>query len=330
MKRLPPLKSLQAFEAAGRHLSFTEAARELNVTPGAISQQIRQLEEFLEIRLFKRMNRQIVLTDAGQLFLPLISNGFEQFGEAVDLVRQQSSGGPLTITSAPSFVSKWLIPRLNRFKTRHPDIDVRIDTSDRLVDFVHEDIDVGIRFGDGEFPELETVYLFSFDLIPVCSPKLLEQGGGLNKVSDLKNYTLLHSQFDNYDPGWPDWAMWLKVVCAEEIDPSRGIYFNQTDIMFQAALDGQGVALVASVMAEAEIAAGRLVQPFAQRLPVKMNYHLVTTPQKARVPKVAAFRDWIVEESAYLREPSDGNGRDSLAGYPVGPVVAGEEGINDR
>ena len=302
MNNLPPLKSLQAFEAAGRHLSFTDAANELNVTPGAISQQIRLLEDRLEIKLFKRLNRQIVLTDAGQMFLPLISDGFSRFSEAVDLVRQQRSEGPLTITSAASFVSKWLIPRLRDFKLAHPDIDVRIDTSDRLVDFVHEDIDVGIRFGDGEYPELVTVYLFSFDLIPVCSPELLRHGGGLKQVSDLKNYTLLHSNYDELDPGWPDWAMWLKVVEADDVDPSHGIYIKQSDVLFQAALDGQGVALLANVMAEPEIAAGRLVQPFSTRLPVKMNYHLVTSPQKAKIPKVAAFREWILNESAYLRE----------------------------
>lgn len=302
MNRLPPLKSLQAFEAAGRHLSFTEAARELNVTPGAISQQIRLLEEFLEIKLFKRMNRLIVLTDVGQLFLPMISAGFEQFSEAVNLVRQRRSDGPLTITSAPSFVSKWLIPRLARFKSLHPNIDVRIDTSDRLVDFQHEDIDVGIRFGDGVYPELDTVFLFSFDLIPVCSPELIREGKGLKKVSDLKNYTLLHSNYDELDPGWPDWAMWLRVVNAEGVDSDHGIYFNQSDLLFQAAMEGQGVALLASVMAEPEIAAGRLVQPFTARLPVKLNYHLVTTPHKAGIEKVAAFREWVLAESAYLRD----------------------------
>ena len=302
MKRLPPLKSLQAFEAAGRHLSFTLAAQELSVTPGAISQQIRLLEEYLELKLFKRMNRQIVLTDAGQLFLPSISEGFAHIAEAVELVRQQRSDGPLTITSAPSFVSKWLIPRLGDFKAAHPGIDVLVDTSDRLVDFVHEDIDVGIRFGDGEYPELETVFLFSFDLIPVCSPDLLQRGGGLDKVSDLANYTLLHSNYDELDPGWPDWAMWLKVVGADDVDPGHGIYIRQSDLLFQAALEGQGVALLANVMAEPEIEAGRLVQPFSTRLPVKLNYHLVTTPQKAQVAKVAAFREWILSESAYLRE----------------------------
>jgi LysR family glycine cleavage system transcriptional activator len=302
MNRLPPLKSLQAFEAAGRHLSFTDAAQELNVTPGAISQQIRLLEEHLELKLFKRMNRVIVLTDAGQLFLPMISAGFEQFSEAVSLVRQQRSDGPLTITSAPSFVSKWLIPRLASFKTQYPQIDVRIDTSDRLVDFRHEDIDVGIRFGDGEYPELETLFLFSFDLIPVCSPELLQQGDGLKQVSDLKNFTLLHSNYDELDPGWPDWAMWLKVVDAEEVDASHGIYFNQSDLLFQAAMAGQGVALLANVLAEPEIAAGRLVQPFSARLPVKLNYHLVTSPQKARIAKVVAFREWVLAKSAYLRD----------------------------
>lgn len=305
MNRLPPLKSLQAFEAAGRHLSFTAAARELNVTPGAISQQIRLLEEFLEVKLFKRLNRQIVLTDDGQLLLPLISAGFEQFGDAVAMLRAKSSAGPLTITSAPSFVSKWLIPRLARFKAEHPGIDVRIDTSDRLVDFVHEDIDVGIRFGDGVYPELDTVYLFSFDLIPVCAPALMQQGQGLKQIFDLKHHTLLHSNYDEIDPGFPDWAMWLKVVEADDVDANHGIYFNQSDLLFQAALEGQGVALLANVMAEAEIEAGRLVQPFATRLPVKMNYHLVTTASKSQIPKVAVFREWILAESAYLRAESD-------------------------
>ena len=283
-------------------MSFTLAAQELNVTPGAISQQIRLLEEFLEIRLFQRLNRTIVLTDAGLLLLPETSKGFEHLRDAVSQVQRRADGGPLTITSAPSFVSKWLIPRLGRFKTRHPDIDVRIDTSDRLVDFSREDIDVGIRFGNGVYPELETVFLFSFDLIAVCSPDLLRDGQQLEVVSDLKKFTLLHSNYDEIDPGWPDWAMWLKVVEADEIDSTHGIFFNQSDQLFQAAVDGQGVALLANVLADPEIAAGRLVQPFSTRLPVKFNYHLVTSSHKAGLVKVVAFREWILDESAYLRD----------------------------
>jgi len=302
MIRLPPLKSLQAFESAARQLSFTLAAQELNVTPGAISQQIRLLEEFLETRLFQRLNRTIVLTEAGLLLLPETRKGFEHLRDAVSQVQKRADGGPLTITSAPSFVSKWLIPRLVHFKSLHPDIDVRIDTSDRLVDFSREDIDVGIRFGDGVYPELETVFLFAFDLIPVCSPDLLRDGKKLEVVSDLQKFTLLHSNYDEVDPGWPDWAMWLKVVGADEIDSTHGIFFNQSDQLFQATVDGQGVALLANVLADPEIAAGRLVQPFSTRLPVKFNYHLVTSSHKAGLFKVVAFREWILGESAYLRD----------------------------
>ena len=305
MNRLPPLKSLQAFEAAGRHLSFTEAARELNVTPGAISQQMRLLEEFLEVRLFKRLNRAIVLTDAGQLFLPLISKGFNNFDEAIGLLRNKRSDGPLTITAAASFISHWLIPRLGRFKALHPKIDVRIDTSNRLVDFMHEDFDLGIRFGNGVYPELESVFLFSYELVPVCAPELMQRGKGLKDISDLNEQTLLHSDYSDLDAAFPDWEMWLKVVGADNVDTSHGIYFSQADQLFQAAVDGQGVALIANVMVERAVADGRLVQPFSARLPVKMSYHLVTSPAKARIAKVRAFREWILEESAYLREQSD-------------------------
>jgi LysR family glycine cleavage system transcriptional activator len=296
------LNSLRAFESAGRHLSFSKAAEELSVTPGAISQQIRGLEDFLEIKLFKRRNRSIVLTDAGQIFLPLLSDGFSSISEAVDTVRKSQCDQPLTITAPPSFTSKWLIPRLCKFQSLHSDIDVRIDASSHLVDFVREDIDVGIRFGDGEYPELESIFLFSFDLIPVCSPELLTDGKGLGDVSDIRHHTLLHDDDRNNDPSWPDWAMWLATAGVDDIDASRGIYFNQGEMIIEAALEGQGIALVSSVMTAGEIESGRLVQPFETRLPVRLKFHLVTSAQKARNPKVAEFRQWILEESAYLRE----------------------------
>jgi LysR family glycine cleavage system transcriptional activator len=302
MATLPPLKSLRAFECAGRHLSFSKAAEELNVTTGAISQQIRGLEDFLEIKLFKRRNRSIVLTDSGQVFLPLLSEGFASITEAVDAVRRSQRDEPLTITAPPSFTSKWLIPRLCAFQRLYPDIDVRIDASSSLVDFVREDIDVGIRFGDGEYPELESIYLFSFDLIPVCSPELLTEGAGLKELSDIRHHTLLHSDDRDIDPSSPDWAMWLASAGVEDIDASRGIYFNQGEMIMEAALGGQGIALVGSVIAAGEIESGRLVQPFETRLPVRLSFHLVTTAQKARIAKVDVFRQWIVEESAYLRE----------------------------
>ncbi|MFT6372840.1 MAG: LysR family glycine cleavage system transcriptional activator [Gammaproteobacteria bacterium] len=300
--KLPPLNSLRAFEISGRRLSFSKAAAELNVTPGAISQQIRVLEEFLDVKLFKRRNRTIVLTDAGQLCLPLITDGFTSLSEAVKSVRQFNCDGPLTISSAPTFVSKWLIPRLCKFHDLHPDIDVRIDASTRLADFIYDDIDVGIRFGTGEFPGLESIYLFSFDLIPVCSPKLINQGKGLRQLSDIRHQTLLHSDLVEFDPSWPDWTMWLATANVTGVDPTRGIFFSQNDMMLEAALGGQGIALVSSVAAANDIEAGRLVQPFETRLPVRLSYHFVTSKQKSTNKKVVAFRQWLLDESAYLRD----------------------------
>ena len=307
MASLPPLNSLRAFEAVGRHLSFSKAANELNVTPGAISQQIRGLEEFLEIKLFKRRNRSIVLTDSGQVFLPLLSDGFSRIAEAVDSVRRSQGEEPLTITAAPSFTSKWLIPRLCKFQALHPEIDVRIDASSRLVDFVREDIDVGIRFGTGEIEGLDSNYLFSFDLIPVCSPDLKHEGKAVHDLSDIRHHTLLHSQDTDFDPSFPDWAMWLATAGVDDVDASRGIFFSQGEMVIEAAIEGQGIALGASVMVAGALESGRLVQPFETRLPVRLSFHLITTRQKARSSKIGAFRQWILDESAYLRDEEIGH-----------------------
>lgn len=302
MAILPPLNSLRAFESAGRLLSFSKAADELNVTPGAISQQIRGLEDFLDIKLFRRRNRSIILTDSGQIFLPLLSDGFSSITEAVDAVRRSQKDGPLTISAAPSFTAKWLIPRLCKFQALHPEIDVRIDATSRLVDFVREDIDIGIRFGTGEFEGLDSIYLFSFDLIVVCSPNLMHEGKGLHDLDDIRHHTLLLSDDSDLDPSWPDWAMWLATAGVEGVDPTRGIYFSQGEMVIEAAITGQGVALVASVMAADAIESGLLVQPFETRLPVRLSFHLITTLQKSRDPKICAFRQWVIDESAYLRE----------------------------
>ncbi len=305
MALLPSLNSLRAFETAGRLLSFSKAADELNVTPGAISQQIRGLEEFLEIKLFKRRNRSIILTDSGQIFLPLLSDGFSTITEAVDSVRRSQRDGPLTISAAPSFTSKWLIPRLCKFQALHTEIDVRIDASSRLVDFLREDIDVGIRFGTGEFAGLDSIYLFSYDLIPVCSPDLMHEGKGLHDLSDIRHHTLLHSDDTEFDPSWPDWAMWLATAGVDDVDANRGIYFSQGEMVIEAAIEGQGIALAGSVMAAGAIQSGRLVQPFETRLPVRLSFHFVTTRQKSRSSKVGAFRQWVLDESAYLREAEE-------------------------
>ena len=297
MKSLPPLNAVKAFEAAARFLSFTKAAQELNVTPGAVSQQIKLLEDYLDVHLFKRLNRQIVLTEAGQIFLPKLNQAFRLISESVEAVNSHHQDEPLTISAPPSFVAKWLIPRLSQFNKVHPEIDVRIDSSTRLVDFDQENIDVAIRFSQHEDTSLVSTHLMSLEIIPVCSPSLINTGEGLYKPEDLKHQTLLHYESGRNEQNWPEWPMWLATMGIKDVDSTRGIYFNQKDMLTQAAIESQGVALVATIIAENDINQGRLVQPFSMTMPIHFSYYLVSSSQKSRRSKVQAFKQWIVKES---------------------------------
>lgn len=298
MKRLPPLKALKAFEAAARQLSFSKAADELNVTPGAISQQIKALEQQLDTPLFERRNRQIILTEPGQLLFPKLSEAFKLIGEAVESIERQQQDEPLNITAPPSFVSKWLIPRLHLFNRQYPDINVRIDASTRLVDLERENLDIGIRFSQQEDLDLVSTHLMSLEIIPVCSPSLLESNPALTDPANLNQATLLHYENTQAELTWPDWNMWLATVGIENANTHRGIIFNQTDLMIQAALEGQGIALIATVYAKSDIEKGKLVQPFGESMPIEFSYYLVSSAHKARRQKVQLFKQWIIEQSA--------------------------------
>ncbi len=301
MKSLPPLNALRAFEAAARHLSFSLAARELHVTPGAISQQIKGLEQYLDMPLFKRMNRMITLTEAGLTLQPELNRAFRLMQQGVEAIKIQQEQTPLMITAPPSFVAKWLIPRLTDFNQQHPDIDVRIDSSTRLVDFEQENIDVGIRFSLTDDPQLDSTHLMSLDVIPVCSPQLLSTQPGLVTPQDLKHQTLLHYDIGMRGQSWPDWEMWLKTMDIEGVDTAHGIYFNQPDMLIQAAIEGQGVALVATVFADTDIRNGRLVQPFDLKMPIHFSYYLVSSRINAHKKKVQAFKQWIVAQCAQIK-----------------------------
>jgi LysR family glycine cleavage system transcriptional activator len=204
MTRLPPLNALRAFEAAARHLSFNAAAEELNVTPAAISHQIKALEADLGVKLFRRLNRAVRLTDAGQACVPGLRDGFERIAEAVARARQGDSVGLLTVTASPAVASKWLVPRLERFRARHPAIDLRIDASMRLVDLVREDVHVGLRYGAGKYPGLHTEQLVRSEVFPVCSPDLLKGKHPLRTPEDLRHHTLIHDETTTLDPRGPD------------------------------------------------------------------------------------------------------------------------------
>jgi len=304
MRRLPPLNSIRAFEATARHLSFSKAADELNVTPGAVSQQVKVLEDYLNLKLFKRKNRMILLTDEAQICLPLLSEGLDKLSQGIDSIREQSNHKPLTITASPTFASRWLMPGLTSFHQKFPDIDVRIDASNTMVDLVNDDIDVGIRFGNGDYPGLEAEYLFSQSVIPVCNPALLKGENKLLTPEDLKNHTLLHSHDDYFftDNTHVDWEMWIATVGAKGVDASRGLHFSQHNLLIEAAVRGQGVALVGSITVSNELESGELVKPFEDSdIPLSPSYYLVYSNTKARLTRMKIFRQWLLDEVKKVR-----------------------------
>lgn len=288
---LPSLNGLRAFEAAARHMSFKAAAHELFVTPGAVSQHIKGLEDALGKPLFFRHGRGIELTEAGALLLPVLRDAFQRMSDATDRLTDSDTRGPLNVSVLPSFAIKWLVPRLGKFRNRYPDYDVRLSATPQLVDFFREDLDLAIRLGTGEWADLRCDRLMSGDLFPVCSPNLLKGRHPLRKPADLKHHTLLHNQ------SYGEWPMWLKVHNVEGVDASRGPGFSDTGLVIEAAMDGQGVGLSRMALAEAELAAGRLVQPFDLVIPSELAYYIVYPEARARQPKIAAFRDWLIQEA---------------------------------
>jgi LysR family glycine cleavage system transcriptional activator len=274
-RHLPPLNALRAFEAAARHLSITRAAEELHVTPAAVSHQVKGLEAYLGVQLFKRANRSLLLTDAGQACLP------DRLAEAMEAVRAGDESGPLTVSVPPSFGAKWLVTRLDRFRQANPGYDVRLDA----------------RYGAGHYEGMRVDRLMDEVAIPVCSPRLLEGDAPLRVPADLCRHTLLHHTAPYQDDSYPDWRMWLQAAGVDSCDLSRGPTFSLASMAVQAAIDGQGVALVGSVLVADDIAAGRLVRPFELSFPVNFAYYVVCPVVTADRPRVVAFREWLLEEA---------------------------------
>ncbi|MEM1088710.1 MAG: transcriptional regulator GcvA, partial [Pseudomonadota bacterium] len=253
--RLPPLNALRAFEAAARRLSFTKAAEELNVTPGAISQHIRQLEDYAGTPLFKRTGRSVLLTDAAQAALPMVRDAFDQIAEAGRIMQQPARKGRVMVSSAPSFAAKWLAPRLDRFHTLHQDVEAWVSADSGLTDFTTADADFAIRYGAGNYDGLKIEKLLDETVLPVCSPKLLEGADAIRKPSDLSKHTLIHDVSAEVDPSCPDWNSWLKARGAgADVDGDRGPRFNQSALAIEAAASGRGVVLAKRAIAASDIA----------------------------------------------------------------------------
>jgi LysR family transcriptional regulator, glycine cleavage system transcriptional activator len=289
--RLPSLNGLRAFEAAARHLSFTLAASELNVTQTAISHQIRRLEEELGIRLFVRQNRALALTPEARDYLPGVRAAFNDLRLATDRLLRKDDDKVLTVSTLASLAAKWLLPRLTDFQEHHPGIDVRITTSTSLVDFQRDNVDAAIRYGRGQWPGLRADWLMADELFPVCSPSLLHGGKPLRSPEDLKSHMLLHTSNANSD----DWRLWLTAAgLPADIARQPGITFDMIFMTIQAAIDGIGVAMGRTSYVQDDIAKGRLIVPFKIALPADAGFYLVAPEGRREAPKLAAFREWMI------------------------------------
>jgi LysR family glycine cleavage system transcriptional activator len=286
------LNALKAFEAAARHESFTRAAEELCVTQGAVSHQVKALEAELGLKLFNRERQRLVITEAGRAYLNVVRDAFDRIASGTERLLQRQNAGVLTVSTSPNFAAKWLVHRLGRFAEAHPNIDLRVSASLHHVDFAREDVDLAIRHGNGEALGLHVTRLCAEELFPVCSPKLLQGGSALRKPADLSRHTLLHVNDRQ------DWRKWLEAAGATQVDASRGPILNQASMAIDAAIDGQGVALARSALAAWDTIAGRLIRPFAVVLPATFAYWIVCPKATARLPKIAAFTDWLLAEAA--------------------------------
>ncbi|MBO4226011.1 MULTISPECIES: transcriptional regulator GcvA [Bradyrhizobium] len=289
--RLPSLNGLRAFEAAARHLSFTQAAAELNVTQTAISHQIKRLEQELGVRLFVRQNRALTLTPKAAEYLPGVRAAFNDLKLATDRLLRREDDHVLTVSTLASLAAKWLLPRLSTFQEAHPGIDVRITTSTSLVDFQRDNVDAAIRYGRGQWQGLRADWLMADELFPVCSPSLLKGEKPLKCPEDLRGHVLLHTSNANSD----DWRLWLTAAgLPADLSKQPGITFDLIFMTIQAAIDGIGVAMGRTSYVQDDIAKGRLVVPFKITLPADAGFYLVSPQARADSPKLAAFRQWMV------------------------------------
>ncbi len=302
-RRLPPLNSLRAFEAAARNLSFTRAADELHVTQAAISHQVKALEDFINVKLFTRRNRELLLTEEGQRYYPQIRDIFERLREATERVKGRGASGPLSVSVVPTFAISWLVPRLSLFREKYPDIDVRLKAVDGDVDFLSENIDVAVYFGHGDYPGLRVDRLLEEYLTPMCSPALLKGKQPLLTPADLAHHTLLH------DGSVDAWRKWLKAAGVKGVKAERGPVFSHTSMVLQAAAHAQGVAIGHNVLAQSDLRSGRLVCPFELKLPLDEGYYLVCPQASADRPKILAFREWLLSTIAQERTETESAGK---------------------
>jgi len=291
LRRLPPLNAVKAFEAAARSESFTKAAEELCVTQAAVSQQVKALELALGIKLFNRERQRLVITEAGREYLAVVRDAFDRLALGTSRLIERQFSGVLTISTSPDFAAKWLVHRLGQFAIAHPEIDLRVSATVQHVDLAREQVDVAVRHGEGNWPDLDVVRLCAERLFPVCSPKLVSGRNRITKASDLLKYPLLRLE------DWSTWTRWFASagICNPVL---RGPILSQASMLIDAAVDGQGVALARTTLAAWDLINGRLVVPIDVSLRTQKTYWIVCPKVTASVPKIRTFRDWVLAEAA--------------------------------
>ncbi len=290
-RRLPSLNGLKAFEAAARSESFTRAAEELNVTQGAVSHQVKALEETLGLKLFHRERQRLILSEAGRDYLAVIGDALDRISIGTDKLLRRQESGILTVSTSPDFAAKWLVNRLSRFAESCPDVDLRVAAATQYVDFARDDVDVAIRHGDGHWPGLQAERLYSERLFPVCSPKLVAGRNRIKKAADLLKFPLLRLE---------DAKNWTRLFEAAGVRAAvrPGPVLNRASMLIDAALDGQGIALARTALAAWDLIHGRLVRPVDVSLTMANTYWFVCPKAASNVPKIATFRNWVFAETA--------------------------------
>ncbi|MBJ2155049.1 transcriptional regulator GcvA [Variovorax sp. IB41] len=290
--QLPPLNALRAFEATARHLSVKNAANELCVTPGAVSQLIKTLEVHLGVPLFRRVNRGIFLTDVGQAYLPPVRNAFRQISDATCRVAVPEDTGILTVSATPFFASAWLVPRLKSFQDAHPDIDLQVVSSSALADFSRDGVDVAIRHGLGRYVGLSSQRVLTVEIVAVAAPALVKRLGMPETPAGLTRWPRVN------DAERKAWALWFEAQGIESTGPARGPSFDDSGLLLKAVLAGQGAALLPAAVVADDLAEGRLVQLSDVSWLEDFAYYLVYPENSHDRPKVAAFREWILSEAS--------------------------------
>ncbi|MBE9140211.1 transcriptional regulator GcvA [Nodosilinea sp. LEGE 07088] len=299
MRELCSLNALQVFEAVARHLSFQKAADELDVTSTAVSHQIKLLEKELGVLLFRRRPRPLALTTAGERLFPSVQESLDMLAAAIARLKQTNTPTDLTVSVLNVFAAKWLVPRLPDFQQRYPDIDVRLQTSHTAVDLQARTVDMAIRYGQGDYPGLQVHRLMTDEFTPVCSPRLLSDGQSLSTPADLAHHSLIHFEWLNYGSEAPSWENWLTLAGLNDIDPNKGLKFDDESLAIQAAIAGQGIALCSSIHVYDDFAMGFLIKLFEMALP-GLTYSVVHLKMHPKEDLILKFVAWLTEQAQTL------------------------------